>query len=224
MTNKIDNYLDDLIKLAHKFCNYNRKYANLFYGYEDMHSTMVVYGIRALPKFDSSIAELSTYLYTVFNNRIRIAIRKLKQQKKYNIEFVSLNTPINTEDADIELQDIIPDKQDVLQDLQKKEFLNFVKHNISDVSRLYFFEDKTQKEIADLKGITQTSVSRIIKRNIIRLRYLFRLGDEYYNKSNKIEDSTKYKIDQIMKETGCCKRTAFRKLAKMRNNNENRSK
>lgn len=145
---------------------------------EDMFQTGCVGLVKAVKTFDlSKNVAKSTYYTKCIKNEID-SINRRNNMKKRNGTTVSLNIGI----ADnLELQDILADTINVEEDLIKNETLGLLYELIKDLSSrdkiiitlsfgLFNYDKKTQEEIAKIIGVNQASVSRRVKRILIRLR------------------------------------------------------
>ena len=120
---------------------------------------------------------LSTYLGTCIQNEINYHRRKEKKHKY----LISLNQPVSTDSKEITLEETISNPDDQYEEFFKKEeykLLYKALDTLSDKDKSIFYdyyglaghEKITQKEISKKLGISQATVSRIIKRKLKLLR------------------------------------------------------
>ena len=159
-----------------------KKFDNTGVGVEDLISIGTIGLIKAINTYrsDKNI-KLATYASRCIENEILMHIRKIAGQKAE----VSLDEPINTDwdGNELLLSDILGTDEDVtqrgLEDEVDKQLLHLAMEKLSERERnimeLRFGinhdgKEKTQKEVADLLGISQSYISRLEKRIILRLR------------------------------------------------------
>ena len=158
-----------------------RRFENTGVNLEDLISIGTIGLIKAVGTFqpDKKI-KLATYSSRCIENEILMYIRKISSQKSE----VSLDEPINTDwdgnelllsdilgtDGDIVLR---PIEESVDRQLLRKALAQLPERERSIVSWRYGLggrKEKTQKEVADLLGISQSYISRLEKRIMLRLR------------------------------------------------------
>ena len=158
-----------------------RRLENTGLGIADLISIGTIGLIKAVNTFkaDKKI-KLATYASRCIENEILMHIRKISGQKQE----LSLDEPINTDwdGNELLLSDILgtdgdtvtgPMEDDVDQQLlhEALERLPERDRNIMILrSGLGGCQEKTQKEVADLMGISQSYISRLEKRIMLRLR------------------------------------------------------
>lgn len=158
-----------------------RKFENTGVDTEDLISVGTIGLIKAVGSFDASKnIKLATYASRCIENEILMCLRRVSKLKSE----ISLDEPLNVDwdgnellmsdilgtDADIVSKDIenSVEKQllwEALSKLSKREKL---------IMKLRFgllgSEEKTQKEVADMLGISQSYISRLEKKIIFRLK------------------------------------------------------
>ncbi len=147
---------------------------------KDLVSIGLIGLMKAIDTFDIKKGiKFSTYATTCIDNEILMTIRKYRKYLKN----LSLDYAIMDDDgADILFKDTILDSFDFTLDYEKKETLEILKKLVlelndrdKEIIMLYFgfYDDRcyNQKEIAKIFNITQSVVSRIIKR-ILKTLYL----------------------------------------------------
>ncbi len=158
-----------------------RKFENTGVLTEDLISIGSIGLIKAINTFnmDKNI-KLATYASRCIENEILMFLRKIHNRKTE----VSLNEPLNTDwdGNELLLSDILgTDSDEVYKNIENevdKELLFTAIKKLSNRERtimelrfgLYGKEEKTQKEVADMLGISQSYISRLEKRIIERLR------------------------------------------------------
>ena len=158
-----------------------RRFENTGINIEDLISIGTIGLIKAVGTFraDKNI-KLATYSSRCIENEILMHIRKISGQKTE----VSLDEPINTDwdGNELLLSDVLgtdsdvvmrPLEDDVDHQLLWQALLRLPEREKQIVSMRFGLggrQEKTQKEVADLMGISQSYISRLEKRIMLRLR------------------------------------------------------
>lgn len=158
-----------------------RKFENTGINVEDLISIGTIGLIKAINTFkpDKNI-KLATYASRCIENEILMYLRKNQNAK---IE-ISIDEPLNVDwdGNELLLSDILGTDNDVTYQSIEKEvdikLLSMAMEKLSkreqDIMKLRFGlmgnKEKTQKEVADLMGISQSYISRLEKRIIKRLK------------------------------------------------------
>lgn len=149
-----------------------KKYTNSLEA-DDLLSVGTIGLIKAIDSFDyDKKVQLSTYAARCINNEILMLIRSNKKHKNV----VSLNslTSNNDEDKDLELKDVLAsDDEEIFLQVETKLMMQKIKNIIAKkldereqkVIKLRYGIDcdkaLTQKEVADVLGISRSYISRI---------------------------------------------------------------
>ncbi|MBO5363990.1 MAG: RNA polymerase sporulation sigma factor SigE [Clostridia bacterium] len=159
-----------------------RKFENTGIGIEDLISIGTIGLIKAINTFktDKKI-KLATYASRCIENEILMCLRKNNGIKTE----VSIDEPLNVDwdGNELLLSDILGTEEDIiwrgLDEEVDKQLLRLAMEKLSQRERrimeLRFGlkggeSEKTQKEVADMLGISQSYISRLEKRIILRLR------------------------------------------------------
>ena len=158
-----------------------RRFENTGVNLEDLVSIGTIGLIKAVGTFraDKKI-KLATYASRCIENEILMYIRKLTAQKSE----ISLDEPINTDwdGNELLLSDILgtdgdtvmrPMEESVERQLLREALLRLPQRERDILVLRYGLggcQEKTQKEVADLLGISQSYISRLEKRIMLRLR------------------------------------------------------
>lgn len=132
---------------------------------------------KALKKYDSSKSKTATYIYKCIENELLQHLRKenaiKRQREESSINYIYDETGHN-------LEDLISNDVDIENDFIKKEQNNQLCEAIKKLSKKeqyiikYYFglncDEKTQSEIGQCLGVTQTQVSRLKDKILIKLR------------------------------------------------------
>lgn len=161
-----------------------RKFENTGLNIEDLVSIGAIGLIKAVNTFDpSKKIKLATYASRCIENEILMFLRR---NNKIRSE-VSFDEPLNTDwdGNELLLSDVLGTENDTIyrdiEDQVDKKILQTALSGLSDRERkimelrfgLNGEEEKTQKDVADLLGISQSYISRLEKRIIKRLRKEF---------------------------------------------------
>lgn len=158
-----------------------RRFENTGINLEDLISIGTIGLIKAVGTFrpDKKI-KLATYSSRCIENEILMYIRKIANQKTE----VSLDEPINTDwdGNELLLSDVLGTDGDLvmrpMEDAVDRQLLRAALEHLPERERaivtmrfgLEGRKEKTQKEVADLMGISQSYISRLEKRIMVRLR------------------------------------------------------
>lgn len=159
-----------------------RKFENTGINIEDLISIGSIGLIKAINTFktDKKI-KLATYASRCIENEILMYLRKNNGAKTE----ISIDEPLNVDwdGNELLLSDILGTDDDIigrnLDDEVDRQLLHIAMNNLSQRERqimeLRFGinrneDEKTQKEVADILGISQSYISRLEKRIIVRLR------------------------------------------------------
>ncbi len=158
-----------------------RKFENTGIGIEDLISIGTIGLIKAINSFkpDKNI-KLATYASRCIENEILMFLRKSSNQRQE----ISIDEPLNTDydGNELVLSDVLGSDTDLIQktidDEVDKQLLTAALKKLNEREKtimemrfgLYGQEEKTQKEVADILGISQSYISRLEKRIICRLK------------------------------------------------------
>ena len=157
-----------------------RKFENTGVGIEDLISIGTIGLIKAVNTFDpQKKIKLATYASRCIENEILMFLRRTSRQK---LE-VSLDEPLNTDwdGNELLLSDILGTEGDMvyrsIEETVERQMLASALSRLSvrekEIMRLRFglggIQERTQKEVADLMGISQSYISRLEKRILQRL-------------------------------------------------------
>lgn len=163
-----------------------KKYENVKVDLEDLVSIGTIGLIKAINTYsmDKNI-KLATYASRCIDNEILMYLRK---NKKLNSE-VSLEESLSydAEGNELHLEDIIGTDADIVtKNIEEKNDKKLMLEEINKLSKrdkeimtlrygLMGQEEKTQKEVADILGISQSYISRIEKKVIRKLRSVIKV-------------------------------------------------
>ncbi len=158
-----------------------RKFENTGINIEDLISIGTIGLIKAINTFnvDKNI-KLATYASRCIENEILMYLRKNNSSKAE----ISIDEPLNTDwdGNELLLSDILGTDNDIvhknIEEEVDRELLRAAMEKLSkremQIMKMRFgldhTEEKTQKEVADLLGISQSYISRLEKRIILRLK------------------------------------------------------
>ena len=157
-----------------------RKFENTGVGIEDLISIGTIGLIKAVNTFDPrKKIKLATYASRCIENEILMFLRRTSRQK---LE-ISLDEPLNTDwdGNELLLSDILGTEGDMvyrsIEETVERQMLAAALSRLSmrekEIMRLRFGlgggPEKTQKEVADIMGISQSYISRLEKRILLRL-------------------------------------------------------
>lgn len=157
-----------------------KRFENTGLELEDLVSVGTIGLIKAVGSFEADKKiKLATYASRCIENEILMYLRKVVRRK---LE-VSLDEPLNIdgEGNELLLGDILSASGDVYSEIEntveKQLLLESISHLTKREQQIVFMrfgidgrEEKTQKEVADLLGISQSYISRLEKKIISRLK------------------------------------------------------
>lgn len=158
-----------------------RKFENTGIGVEDLISIGTIGLIKAVNTFDpDKKIKLATYASRCIENEILMYLRRNSKAKSE----ISFDEPLNIDwdGNELLLSDILGTENDLIYKLLEEEVdrqllgiaLKKLSNREKKIMELRFGlnngEEKTQKEVADMLGISQSYISRLEKRIITRLK------------------------------------------------------
>ena len=158
-----------------------RRFENTGLNLEDLISIGTIGLIKAINTFKSAKSiKLATYASRCIENEILMYLRKVSNQRTE----VSFDEPLNTDwdGNELLLSDVLGTDDDEvcrpLEDDADKQILTAAIRTLNERERSIIVlrfgldgkNELTQKEVADLMGISQSYISRLEKRIIVRLR------------------------------------------------------
>ncbi len=161
-----------------------RKFDNTPVGVEDLISIGTIGLIKAVSTFQANKnIKLATYASRCIENEILMYLRKNLARRAE----VSIDEPLNVDldGNELLLSDILGTDTDLvyqrIEGEEEKKMLSLAMEKLSErektIMRLRFglcgCNEKTQKEVADMLGISQSYISRLEKRIIVRLKKEF---------------------------------------------------
>ena len=157
-----------------------RRFENTGIGIEDLISIGTLGLIKAINTFrsDKNI-KLATYASRCIENEILMYIRKISGKQE-----VSIDEPLNTDwdGNELLLSDVLGSDEDSvsreLEEAEEKKILYAALDRLDPRERLIIemryglggHKEQTQKEVADSMGISQSYISRLEKKIIVKLR------------------------------------------------------
>lgn len=158
-----------------------KKFENVGTGIEDLISIGTVGLIKAINTFraDKSI-KLATYASRCIENEILMYIRKNSSQRTA----ISIDEPLNTDwdGNELLLSDVLgSDEESISYELEQREERQLVRNAVCNLAPrerelielrygMRTGREMTQKEVADLLGISQSYISRLEKRILANLK------------------------------------------------------
>lgn len=178
-TSKVeDRHIDDWVPVLQKFIySFIRNYYNIDTP-DDLYQICWIGCLKAIKVFDITKGVcFTTFLGSCMRNELLMYYRKIKKHEKV----ISLEGAIS-EDTDghiLELQDILGntelDSDLSIQRLELtiNEYINNQTGRDKDILIRYILKEETQVTIANKIGVSQSYVSRIIKKHIKKIKQLY---------------------------------------------------
>jgi len=158
-----------------------RRFENTGVGIEDLISIGTIGLIKAINTFKpSKNIKLATYASRCIENEILMHLRKISSQRTE----VSFDEPLNTDwdGNELLLSDVLGTDEDMIMrpmedDVERQILMDAVNKLGEREKKIIIMRfglmgnnEYTQKEVADMMGISQSYISRLEKRIIVRLR------------------------------------------------------
>ncbi len=156
-----------------------KKFSNANYSIEDLFSIGTIGLIKAVNSFNPKKGvKLATYAARCIDNEILMYLR-YEHKWKTNVNYMQDILATDSDGHEFHLEDVIADEKDSLcsEVLEKRDLISSLitvaLHRLSQKEIIIFFYrlgEKTQKEIAGIMGISQSYISRIEKKIILKLK------------------------------------------------------
>ena len=162
MTKERQRLVEDNIQLEHFVAN---RYRNLPLEFEDVRSSSNLGLVKAAVRSDDRRGTaFATFAVAVMVNEIQMYARR---QKKHSAVTASMDAPL-VPGEDISLMDIITDEEEPYGEVELKEDISRKLGALDEVERKIFqaklnMPGITQKELAEVAGISQSWVSRKLR-------------------------------------------------------------
>jgi len=158
-----------------------RKFENTSYGVEDLISIGTIGLIKAVNTFDTDKKiKLATYASRCIENEILMCLRRTSKTRSE----ISFDEPLNIDwdGNELLLSDVLGTDNDIVtRELEDETEMRLLKMAVSNLTQrekmimnmrfgLGGQEEKTQKEVADILGISQSYISRLEKRIFKKLK------------------------------------------------------
>lgn len=156
-----------IYEVTHRF-----KYVN--YDKRDLVSLGNIGLMKAINTFDTSKnVEFTTYATRCIDNEILMFLRKIK--KDQNVDSLEKPLTIDKNGNELKVEDTVYDDTDIVEDYEKNEIYKIIRKMVESLPErdrkiitlhFGFEEDKTytQKEIADILFVSQSYISRLVKK------------------------------------------------------------
>lgn len=163
-----------------------RKFNNQNYDERDLVCVGIIGLIKSVDSFDiNKKIQFSTYAGKCINNEI---IQFLKKDRKH-LDYMSLDSTVRLDNdgEKLKLEDILSDENvDLVGSYELKEEKNIIREILSTLEKeeqeiiILFFgffgrEQHSQTELAEILGISQSYISKKLKRILLKFRYLLSL-------------------------------------------------
>lgn len=196
--NKINKMVEDNIKLIYKpTANYyySSQAVRKKYEFDELLSISTLALYKAAEKFDKSKGyEFSTYAITIikyallqFTTKDKWYFKRTVKEGKETFDFIdimSTSTVIsNNSNKKITIEDSLKDKEDHFKEIENKELVEYLLSTCIERERLileeYFFDKKSQKQIAKDFQTSQPFISKVIRRNLERFKGILKEEGNY---------------------------------------------
>lgn len=168
LTDEQRKLVEDNIKLAYEFVY--RKGFTYGYEFEDAVQIALLGLIRAARTFKESKSKFSSYAFLAMQSQFNMEYRKIKRQKESGIINISLSEPI-TENERLSVEGTVVERQDSIEGIETVITIKNAYEKLNDKEKqiiymtFYAKEEKAnQKNIAKKLGVSQSFVSRTLKK------------------------------------------------------------
>lgn len=173
--------IEDNIDYAKKIAKKRWKKVKLKYTLDEIESCAFMGLVKAANNFDfSKDVKFKTYSTKYINGLIS---REISDDKRYNVKratphekpIISLDKLYETNDGEAsEYFELIPDERECFEDLlnnyEVNKLLDVLDYEEREIIDMYFHNNLTQEEIAEMLNVHQSTVSRGIKKSIEKIR------------------------------------------------------
>lgn len=156
-----------------------RKYLNSGEDVEDLAGIARIGMIKAIKSFDPSKGvKFSTYATRCMTNEILMYFRKEKKHKSN----ISIEQPLyyDGEGNEMKLEVLVDSGDDILGEIVEREEIIRLRQAVEQLSgrdrviiEEKYFKGKTQKQVSELLGLSQSYISRIEKKLLKKLRDIY---------------------------------------------------
>lgn len=156
-----------------------RKYLNSGEDVEDLAGIARIGMIKAIKSFDPSKGvKFSTYATRCMTNEILMYFRKEKKHKSN----ISIEQPLyyDGEGNEMKLEVLVDSGDDILGEIVEREEIIRLRQAVEQLSgrdrviiEEKYFKGKTQKQVSELLGLSQSHISRIEKKLLKKLRDIY---------------------------------------------------
>ena len=153
-----------------------RKYLNSGEDVEDLAGIARIGMIKAIKSFDPSKGvKFSTYASRCMTNEILMYFRKEKKHKSN----ISIEQPLSYdgEGNEMKLGDLVDSGDDILGEIVEREEIIRLRQAVEQLGgrdrviiEEMYFKGKTQKQVSELLGLSQSSISRIEKKLLKKIK------------------------------------------------------
>lgn len=168
LTDEQRKLVEDNIRLAYEFVH--RKGFTYGYEFEDAVQIALLGLIHAAMTFKESKSKFSSYAFLAMQSQFNMEYRKIKRQKESGIINISLSEPI-TENERLSVEDTVAERQDSIEGIETVITIKNAYEKLNDKEKqiiymtFYAKEEKAnQKNIAKKLGVSQSFVSRTLKK------------------------------------------------------------
>lgn len=173
--------IEDNIDYAKKIAKKRWEGVKHRYTLDEIESCAFMGLVKAANNFDfSKDVKFKTYSTKYINGLIS---REVSDDKRYNVKravahdkpILSLNEQYKSEEGkSLEYIDLVTDERESFEDLlnnyEVNKLLDVLDHEEREIIDMYFYNNLTQEEIAEMLNVHQSTVSRGIKKSIEKIR------------------------------------------------------
>lgn len=153
----------EVYKLAHSVCIKN----NVAYD-EDLIQELVLHAVTIEQYYDPALSSRSTFMFMCMKRKL-VSIFAYNKCLKRDNGLMTYSLDYQTDEDSRSVHEIIPDDTDIIEQMNREDFMIRIDHLIEEPLRLYI-NGYTQKEIGEMKGCSSQWISHLIKKNIEKIK------------------------------------------------------
>ena len=163
-----DEQILEIRKMATFILN---KYPSLKFDEDIIQEISTKIACYSIYKYNPEKSKLSTFIFFCIDNFIKHNLRT-KKAKFRSVKTISLNSILKTNgEKEFEFAELVADEK-ARNENEENNFINFLNERIEkyEILKLYFYEKMGQDEIAKKLKISQSYISRLIKKELKQLK------------------------------------------------------
>ena len=183
-------YNNDAPRLVKYYITKYTSTIKIFGSWEDAYQSLLLQIWRVMPKFDRERSKFTTFALYVCKMACYKEYRKQNASKRKHVS-ISVDAEIDEEGHTI--ADVIGEEVDIEDVIAKEDIVEDVILKLHPMAYDYYINELSQKELSAKYNLSQAYISRIISKNINRIRTQMFM-DEFIDNKGEILWKTNYQI------------------------------